>query len=434
MTKAISKASTIQKMPGFNYIKHNFVVPLAYGKGLSQAGSETINVFARELYLPEYQDSRENLPFLVFFQGGPGFESPRPLALDGWIKRALQEYRVLLLDQRGVGNSSAIGLEGLLKLSDYKERTAYLSNFRADSIVKDSEMIRRALIGDSKWTTLGQSFGGFITTTYLSYFPEGLEKCFITGGLPPLASNPDEVYRALYPRVIEKNALYRELFPEDHTVVKAIVQHLLNHKEELSTGEILSARRFLGAGLNFGYKSGGFDSLHYLLERAFEGDRLSYYFKRNFENLLTFNTNIIYAILHEAIYCQGSASNWSAERLLPEFPQFDLASSQPLFTGEMIYRFMFDEYACLKPLKDTAQALAKKSDWPNLYDREALQRNQVPVAACLYYDDMYVDRALSLACAATISGAKTWITNEYEHDGLRRDGENILNKLITMVK
>lgn len=434
MTKAISKASTIQKMPGFNYIKHNLVVPLAYGKGLSQAGSETINVFARELYLPEYQDSRENLPFLVFFQGGPGFESPRPLALDGWIKRALQEYRVLLLDQRGVGNSSAISLEGLLKLSDYKERTAYLSNFRADSIVKDSEMIRRALIGDSKWTTLGQSFGGFITTTYLSYFPEGLEKCFITGGLPPLASNPDEVYRALYPRVIEKNALYRELFPEDHTVVKAIVQHLLNHKEELSTGEILSARRFLGAGLNFGYKSGGFDSLHYLLERAFEGDRLSYYFKRNFENLLTFNTNIIYAILHEAIYCQGEASNWSAERLLPEFPQFDLASSQPLFTGEMIYRFMFDEYACLKPLKDTAQALAEKSDWPNLYDREALQRNQVPVAACLYYDDMYVDRALSLACAATISGAKTWITNEYEHDGLRRDGENILNKLITMVK
>lgn len=434
MTKAISKASTIQKMPGFNYIKHNFVVPLAYGKGLSQAGSETINVFARELYLPEYQDSRENLPFLVFFQGGPGFESPRPLALDGWIKRALQEYRVLLLDQRGVGNSSAISLEGLLKLSDYKERTAYLSNFRADSIVKDSEMIRRALIGDSKWTTLGQSFGGFITTTYLSYFPEGLEKCFITGGLPPLASNPDEVYRALYPRVIEKNALYRELCPEDHTIVKAIVQHLLNHKEELSTGEILSARRFLGAGLNFGYKSGGFDSLHYLLERAFEGDRLSYYFKRNFENLLTFNTNIIYAILHEAIYCQGEASNWSAERLLPEFPQFDLASSQPLFTGEMIYRFMFDEYACLKPLKDTAQALAEKSDWPNLYDREALKRNQVPVAACLYYDDMYVDRALSLACAATISGAKTWITNEYEHDGLRRDGENILNKLITMVK
>lgn len=434
MTKAISKASTVQKMPGFNYIKHNFVVPLAYGKGLSQAGSETINVFARELYLPEYQDSRENLPFLVFFQGGPGFESPRPLALDGWIKRALQEYRVLLLDQRGVGNSSAISLEGLLKLSDYKERTAYLSNFRADSIVKDSEMIRRALIGDSKWTTLGQSFGGFITTTYLSFFPEGLEKCFITGGLPPLASNPDEVYRALYPRVIEKNALYRELFPEDHTVVKAIVQHLLNHKEELSTGEILSARRFLGAGLNFGYKSGGFDSLHYLLERAFEGDRLSYYFKRNFENLLTFNTNIIYAILHEAIYCQGEASNWSAERLLPEFPQFDLASSQPLFTGEMIYRFMFDEYACLKPLKDTAQALAEKSDWPNLYDREALKRNQVPVAACLYYDDMYVDRALSLACAATISGAKTWITNEYEHDGLRRDGENILNKLITMVK
>lgn len=434
MTKAISKAATIQKMPGFNYIKHNFVVPLAYGKGLNPVGSETINVFARELFLPECEDKRESLPILVFFQGGPGFESPRPLALEGWIKRALQEYRVLLLDQRGVGNSSAVSLEGLLKLSDYKERADYLSNFRADSIVKDSEMIRRALIGDRKWTTLGQSFGGFITTTYLSYFAEGLEKCFITGGLPPLASNPDEVYRALYPRVVQKNALYQELFPEDHKVVKAIVQHLLDHKEELSTGEILSARRFLGAGLNFGYKSGGFDTLHYLLERAFEGDRLSFYFKRNFENLLTFNTNIIYAILHEAIYCQGEASSWSAERLLSQFPEFAVDAAQPLFTGEMIYRFMFDEYACLKPLKDTAQALAEKSNWPNLYDKDALQRNQVPVAACVYYDDMYVDRELSLECAATISGTKTLITNEYEHDGLRRDGENILSKLMSMVK
>lgn len=339
-----------------------------------------------------------------------------------------------MLDQRGVGNSTAVSLEGLLKLSDYKERADYLSNFRADSIVKDSEMIRRALIGDRKWTTLGQSFGGFITTTYLSYFAEGLEKCFITGGLPPLASNPDQVYRALYPRVIQKNALYQELFPEDHKVVKAIVQHLLNHKEELSTGEILSARRFLGAGLNFGYKSGGFDTLHYLLERAFEGDRLSFYFKRNFENLLTFNTNISYAILHEAIYCQGEASNWSAERLLSQFPEFAVDAAQPLFTGEMIYRFMFDEYACLKPLKDTAQALAEKSNWPNLYDKDALQRNQVPVAACVYYDDMYVDRELSLECAATISGTKTLITNEYEHDGLRRDGENILSKLMSMVK
>jgi hypothetical protein len=28
-----------------------------------------------------------------------------------------------------------------------------------------------------------------------------------------------------------------------------------------------------------------------------------------------FNTNPVFAILHELIYCEGSASNWAAERV-----------------------------------------------------------------------------------------------------------------------
>lgn len=39
------------------------------------------------------------LPYLLFLQGGPGFESPRPTEASGWMKKACEEYRVVLLDQ-----------------------------------------------------------------------------------------------------------------------------------------------------------------------------------------------------------------------------------------------------------------------------------------------------------------------------------------------
>lgn len=41
----------------------------------------------------------KQLPYLLYLQGGPGFESPRPAEASGWMKRACEEYRVILLDQ-----------------------------------------------------------------------------------------------------------------------------------------------------------------------------------------------------------------------------------------------------------------------------------------------------------------------------------------------
>ena len=74
------------------------------------------------------------------------------------------------------------------------EQAEYLTHFRADAIVRDAEHIRRAL-GVERWSVLGQSFGGFCVTTYLSFAPEGLREAFITGGLPVLGRPADEVYQ-----------------------------------------------------------------------------------------------------------------------------------------------------------------------------------------------------------------------------------------------
>lgn len=64
-----------------------------------------------------------------------------------------------------------------------EQQAAYLSWFRADSIVKDSEVVRKELVSSTqnggKWSLLGQSFGGFCAVHYLSVAPEGLCYLFV---------------------------------------------------------------------------------------------------------------------------------------------------------------------------------------------------------------------------------------------------------------
>jgi pimeloyl-ACP methyl ester carboxylesterase len=425
----------IEHLPGIVCKLHYFDVPLDY----SELGERTIKVFAREVVSVE-NSSKASLPYLLFLQGGPGFPSPRPEGAEGWLKRALRDYRVLLLDQRGTGLSTAVTEQALSTFADAKAQFEYIKHFRADNIVRDCEFIRKALIGNEKWTVLGQSFGGFCATTYLSLAPEGLAGVAITGGLPPVSVAIDDVYRATYRQLIKKNNLFNKRFPNDVEMVRRIVQYLRTNKVVLPTGEALSADRFLQLGLSFGFNVSGnsINTIHYLLENAFVeqsgNECLSSGFLSAVERRAEFNNHPIYALLHESLYCEGQASNWSAEKVRSEFPEFAKQSEPYFFTSEMICRWMFDEYSNLKPLKELAEIIAAYDSWPKLYDVERLRKNKVPVAACVYYNDIYVDRAISEQTADIICGAKVWITNEYEHDGLRQDGVKILDRLFEMLK
>ena len=422
----------IHRLPGMVLTDHEFKVPL----DCTQPNGEKISVFAREVVAPDKE--KRDLPWLVFFQGGPGFGALRPEHKSGWLKRALQEYRVLLIDQRGTGRSTPINYQTLARFATPREQADYLKNFRADSIVHDAELIRRELIGEKNlWSVLGQSYGGFCVTHYLSVAPDGLKEAIITGGLPPLNCPPDDVYHATYKSVIKKNQLYYDRYPDDIERVREIVDYLTSHEVNLPGGDRLTPRRFQQLGIAFG-STRGFERVHYLLEGAFlhgaTNREISYTFLRGFENALAFETNPIYAILHESIYCEGFASNWSAERVRSEYPEFQITPDQPVFlTGEMVYPWMFDEYKYLRPLKEAAEILATSESWPNLYDKSILQSNTVPCAATIYYNDMYVERALSEETARNIHGIKLWVTDEYEHDGLRVEGEKVLGRLLNML-
>jgi hypothetical protein len=206
----------------------------------------------------------------------------------------------------------------------------------------------------------------------------------------------------------------------------------------LPGGAPLTVEGFQALGRMLGMSTGS-HTLHYLLEDPFAGGELSDVFLREAESYLTFTAGPLYAVLHEACYAQGSATKWSAQRVRPEFPAFDpgpaLDGSAPLlFTGEMIYPWMVEADPVLRPLRAAADLLAERDSWPPLYDPARLGGNDVPAAAAVYFADMYVDRDDSLRTLAAIRGLWPWVTNEYEHDGVRVSQGAVLGHLIAMVR
>ncbi len=418
--------------PGTVLTDHVFTVPLDHA---DPAGPQ-IEVFAREVVAAA--KAGERLPWLVFLQGGPGGASPRPIGRWSWLDRALQDYRVLLLDQRGTGRSTPATRQTLGRLGSAQAQADYLAHFRADSIVRDAELIRPALTGGEPWTALGQSYGGFCAATYLSFAPEGLREVLITGGLPGLEATAEDVYRATYPRVAAKTAEHYARYPEDSERAKRVARHLRERDVRMPNGQRLTVAAFQSTGHMLGMSTGSHE-LHYLLEDPFAGDELSDEFLEQAQAHVTIH-NPIYALLHEACYAQGKgATRWAAQRVRAEFPGFDPAAALDgdaplLFTGEMIYPWMVDDEPLLRPLREAAELIAERDGWPRLYDPARLAASQVPAAAAVYFDDIYVDASLSLATARATSSLRPWVTNEYEHDGLRVSDGKVLGRLIDMVR
>ena len=87
----------------------------------------------------------------------------------------------------------------------------------------------------------------------------------------------------------------------------------------------------------------------------------------------------------------------------------------------------------MRPLRGAAELLAREDRWPSLYDPARLARNSVPGAAAIYAEDMYVPRALSEKTAASIAGFRAWLTNEFEHNGLR-SSDAVFERLLAMCR
>ena len=278
-------------------------------------------------------------------------------------------------------------------------------------------------MGIDRWSVLGQSFGGFTSMTYLSIAPEGLREAFITGGLSPIGRPVDDIYGATYRRLRGANRRYFERYPDDRARVRDILRRLEDEDVRLPAGDRLTARRFRQLGLWLG-DSAGFEHLHHVIELPF-GSLL---------------------FLHECRVrpaFQQQPDLRDPPRIVVRRRRRHALVGEPAAPGRgraggLVHRrarLPVDVGGLRGPGAATAAAgLLAEHEWPRLYDAERLARNEVPVAATIYVNDLYVERDFAEETAAAIRGIRTWQTDEFEHNGLRADGERVLGRLIDLVR
>ncbi|WP_229116762.1 alpha/beta fold hydrolase [Actinomyces bovis] len=384
-------------------------------------GSPTITVYAREITLAEAGGQNDPLakPPLLFLQGGPGCESPRPSADAGlgWLGAILEHHRVILLDQRGTGRSTPVDRPDAGGNAAGTARL--LTHFRADEIVEDCEDLRKAL-GIERWSLLGQSFGGFCVTRYLSTHADAVETAYLTGGLPAVGASIDQVYELTWARMAARSAEHYRRYPQDRDRLAALMERAKRGELHTTNGDAVGPQRLRSLGSLLG-ASGGMDTLRHLLER----DPHTWAFRTDLAACLAFNPrNPLYAVIHESCWADGGSTHWAAERTRPTV--FD--DDPTLLSGEHLSRACLEEDSALRPWLPVAELLAEV-EWPRLYDESALTGTTTPGAAAVYINDVYVPFTTSMSTAALIPGLRTWVTSEYEHDGSRASGGAVFKRL-----
>lgn len=388
-----------------------------------------ISIFYR--VVTSAQNEGRDLPLLVYLQGGPGGAGPRPSG-GGWLEQACKHFRVVLPDQRGTGRSERIDSNYAVRFDSPADLAANLKLFLADSIIRDFEYIRKTQFSSRKWTTLGQSYGGFLTLAYLSLFPEALAASFVTGGIMHVPGNAAEVYSHTVPRMIKKSEEFYGRYPVDIARAAAVADILEEKNIERGDGNILSVRRFQMAGNRFGMKP-GFEQLHWLLDEAFAlGDgsvfektdplklSLSDGFVDNIISRTGSASNPLYWTLQEFIYCNEECepANWAAAREISKYDKLSEKARPIMFFGEAALPEMFEQDPALRPFHAAVDILMQESRWGKIYDAASLASNEVPLQAAVYFDDLYVDSALQLDTLSRTGNSYAWVTNEYEHDGV----------------
>lgn len=395
--------TTIHRLLDLAVEEHTLTVPLVWG---DPADTRTIEIFARVVT----RDGGDSLPFLVYLQGGPGHEAPRPFhssTAPAWLDEALAHYRVVMLDQRGTGLSTPVGDDDL---ADGSAAVAeYLTHLRADAIVRDCEAVREHL-GAITWSVLGQSFGGFTSLAYLSTDAASLADVFITGGLSAIDRHPDDVYALCYSKMRDASERYYRRFPEHRDRMRRFVDHADAGDIVLPDGEVVSRSRLRSVGSALGMND-GWQTLWSLLER----DHRSNAFRHDLMHAMPYSgRNPLYFAFHESSYADGHATRWSAERVEPD----DFRDDVTLFTGEHIRREWTETVPAFRPWREVALELAE-FEWPRLYDRVAIEASGATGAAAVYVNDVYVPLEFSLETAGLLPGVELWVTSEHEHNGLR---------------
>ncbi len=260
--------------------------------------------------------------------------------------------------------------------------------------------------------------------TYLSIAPEGLREAFITGGLSPIGRPVDDIYGATYRRLIDKNRRYFERYPDDRAARPRHPPPARRRGRSAAVGRpadraaipparsVARRQRRLRAA----------PPRHRAAVRvarvpARRRDRRPV---RPQPDLRDAPRVVVRRRRGDALVGASAAARRGRGGGLPARPSTSSPGCGRTTAG-------------LRRHRAAAEILAEHP-WPALYDADRLRRNEVPVAATIYVNDLYVERDFAEETAATIRGLRTWQTDEFEHNGLRADGERVLGRLIDMLR
>ncbi|KAI3391131.1 hypothetical protein diail_7916 [Diaporthe ilicicola] len=402
-------------------------------------------------------------PILLYLCGGPGADNPpcRVPDMNRWLLR--RGYQILYVDYRGCGESSPVRSKALAERGMSDQGMAdYIKQFCQDNIVRDLEAIRLCLSAQVekvdgadvpliKWTILGQSYGGYISLTYLSIHPNGLLEVFITGGLPPCGMDIEDYFNVEYVNIVAQNKLFYAAYPDADKLLRDVLKLITRigpGNIPMSGRGYMTGQKLLTLGRQFGSKV-GFPEVYHLLQKIYSDlaatRKLSPDTVREFESILHIDERPLYPVLLEQTWCSGGPTRWAAERVAVKLEGFEYlkADSQgkypdpsetpaerPIYFNANTYcRFHYDTHEELIDMKGAVEILAEHP-WECSYDFEQLAENplQVPVYAMSFLQDMHLDLGVSGQTAAKVGGLRL-IEDPGWHQDIRYKPATVLERL-----
>ncbi|KAI0596695.1 Alpha/Beta hydrolase protein [Biscogniauxia sp. FL1348] len=459
------------KLPKHNENCIELSFKLVYGEkegknvdGLNVKNETTESIFS--------QISRHNI--LVYLCGGPGDKNP-PSRLPRLNRYFLERgYWILYPDYRGTGDSSSAEIAWFLDHPDESRALYTIEKLGQRNIVRDLEAVRAVMCQGAKWTICAQSYGGWITYSYLSFSPSGLKRVCLNAGVAPIHYDPASVHRRLFKNIIKRNEAYYFMYPGDVERVKRIALWLASHNRgegvEVPDWGNITAHQFLCLGRNLSSEA-KYPQLHRLFRKMAEDIKeteagsgpgsgslsdatIGLYLETD---SWRFDQRPLYAVLNESQYLRDSkdVTRWVAQRVArePEFePYFwwvnsaaseieaalrrgeeeqqqqEKSGAKLYLSGEMVYAFFFDNYAALRRFKRVAMEFAEGSRPEEAsYDLAQIKRNEVPVTSVQGSADVIVDPDLAFPTWTKTGNLMACELEGLEHGAIRSHTHTMLN-------
>ena len=267
---------------------------------------------------------------------------------------------VLLLDQRGTGRSTPLTGRAVAGMTDGGRGVPPPVPRRLDRGGRRGARAR--LAGGRPWETLGQSYGGFVTMAYLAGARGARRLLRDRRAARDRRHGPTTSTHA-------PTRAWPARTPSSMPATPRTPHGTADREPSRGTRRAPARRRpvhprrfrMLGSGFGMG---DGYDKLHWLLDEAARRGALRRLPPRRAHGDRLRGRAAVRAAGVHLRPARPAADGVGGRRAIWPAPGVRGDHDPLLFTGEMFYRWMFEEIAALRPFLGAADLLASYDDWP----------------------------------------------------------------------